>query len=141
MDEGRDNIYDTNEVNDLEIARALGLNDEWLDAARQVWARIAREVAATEEIARVNSARVLAALGRAGLGDYHFGGTSGYGYDDTGREHLERAFADVFGAEAALVRIQMVSGTHALAAVLFGLLRPGMCWCRRTERLMTPGSP
>jgi len=117
--------YDTSNLDDREIARALGLNDEWLDAAGRVRARIAPEVAVTDKIARVNSARVLAALGRAGLGDYHFGGTSGYGYDDTGREHLERAFADVFGAEAALVRIQMVSGTHALAAVLFGVLRPG----------------
>ena len=128
MDEGRDSIDDIDSANstgDREIAQALGLNDEWLDVARRVRARIAPEVAATDEIARTNTARVLAAQGRAGLGDYHFGGTSGYGYDDTGREHLERAFADVFGAEAALVRIQMVSGTHALAAVLFGLLRPG----------------
>ena len=128
MDDSRDDIDGidgVNSVGDRKIARVLGLNDGWLDAARRVRARIAPEVAATDEIARTNTARVLAALGRAGLGDYHFGGTSGYGYDDTGREHLERAFADVFGAEAALVRIQMVSGTHALAAVLFGLLRPG----------------
>jgi len=120
-----DDIHSADSLGDQQIARGLGLNDEWLDAAGRVRARIAPEVAATDEIARTNTARVLAALARAGLGDYHFGGTSGYGYDDTGREHLERAFADVFGAEAALVRIQMVSGTHALAAVLFGLLRPG----------------
>mgnify|MGYP000860837334 CR=1 FL=1 len=113
------------DMNDGEIALRLGLEREWLDTARQVRAGIAAELAATDEIARVNTARVLAALGRAGLGDYHFGGTNGYGYDDTGRERLERAFADIFAVEAALVRIQMVSGTHALAAVVFGVLRPG----------------
>lgn len=112
-------------MNNAEIALCLGLDRKWLDAAAKVKADIAHELAATDEIARVNTARVLTALGRAGLGDYHFGGTSGYGYDDTGRERLERAFADIFAAEAALVRIQMVSGTHALAAVIFGVLRPG----------------
>lgn len=132
MEDSRDDIVDagvadTDILGDQEIARAMGLDDAWLAIARHVRARIAPEVAATQEIARVNSARVLAALGRAGLADYHFGGTSGYGYDDMGREHLESAFADVFGAEAALVRMQMVSGTHALAAVLFGVLRPGDC--------------
>ena len=78
-----------------------------------------------EAICRENTARVLTAMAAADLRDYHFGGTEGYGYDDTGRDALERAFALAFGAEAALVRIQMVSGTHALACVLLGILRPG----------------
>ena len=139
MDERRDDIDDTNNMNDFEIARALGLDAAWLDAARQVWARIAREVAATEEIARSNSARVLAALSRVGLGDYHFGGTSGYGYDDTGREHLERAFAYVFGAEAALRE-------YRWCRELTPWLPCSSVYCARgsagvgMERLMTPWS-
>lgn len=108
-----------------EVARTLGVDDDIIDLACVVRKEIADYVELTEEICRTNTARVLEAFAEAGLADYHFGGTTGYGYDDTGRDCLEKAFAHVFGAESALVRIQIVSGTHALAAVLFGVLRPG----------------
>ena len=72
-----------------------------------------------------NQRRVLEALQEQKIGEEDFLDSSGYGYGDTGREKLERAYARVFGGEAALVRPQIVSGTHALAATLFGLLRPG----------------
>lgn len=78
-----------------------------------------------ESIRRVNTTRVLDAMRKAGLSDYQFGGTTGYGYNDSGRDAIERAFADIAGAEAALVRHQIVSGTHAIALALFGILRPG----------------
>ena len=69
--------------------------------------------------------RVLAAFAAERLGVHHFASVSGYGHGDLGREVLDRVFARVLGAEAAAVRLQFVSGTHAIAAALFGVLRPG----------------
>lgn len=68
---------------------------------------------------------VLDALQRHGLSEVHLLGSTGYGYGDTGRELLDEVYADLFGCEAALVRLQFVSGTHAIACGLFGNLRPG----------------
>ena len=64
----------------------------------------------------------------------HFAPTTGYGYDDTGRDTLEQIFADLFGAEQAIVRPQIASGTHALALCLFGLLTPGSHLLSATEK-------
>ena len=69
--------------------------------------------------------RVLEALQSHQISARHFAPTTGYGYDDVGRDALEKVFAQVFGVQAALVRPQITSGTHALALCLFGLLRPG----------------
>lgn len=69
--------------------------------------------------------RVLAAFAAERLGVQHFASVSGYGHGDLGREALDRVFARVLQAEAAAVRVQFVSGTHAIAAALFGVLRPG----------------
>lgn len=76
-------------------------------------------------IAQENQYRVLKAFKKHKISDAHFSGTTGYGYDDFGREGIESVYADCFGAESALVRPQMISGTHAIATALFGLLRPG----------------
>ncbi|MCL5780957.1 MAG: methionine gamma-lyase family protein [Firmicutes bacterium] len=88
-----------------------------------------------EARAMVNHARVLEGFHLARTSDYHLRGSTGYGYNDAGREALEKIYAHVFGAEAALVRGQIVSGTHAIAIALFGLLRPG------DELLAVQGSP
>ncbi|MBE7022032.1 MAG: hypothetical protein E7414_02305 [Ruminococcaceae bacterium] len=77
------------------------------------------------QTAAYHQAKILAAFHREGVSERHLLGTNGYGYDDAGREALDRIYASVFGTEAALVRQQFVSGTHALAACFFGLLRPG----------------
>jgi len=69
--------------------------------------------------------RVLAALAAERVGTQHFASLTGYGHGDQGREVVDRVFARVLGAEAAAVRMQFVSGTHAIAAALFGVLRPG----------------
>ena len=69
--------------------------------------------------------RVLAALAEERVGTQHFASLTGYGHGDQGREVVDRVFARVLGAEAAAVRMQFVSGTHAIAAALFGVLRPG----------------
>uniref|UniRef100_A0A0D9WA32 Aminotransferase class I/classII domain-containing protein n=1 Tax=Leersia perrieri TaxID=77586 RepID=A0A0D9WA32_9ORYZ len=74
----------------------------------------------------LNSARVSAAFRAAHVAPHHFGGSTGYGHDDGGgREALDSVFAEIVGAEAAIVRPQFFSGTHAIACALFALLRPG----------------
>lgn len=78
-----------------------------------------------EDVAEVNTLKVLDAMRECRVSDAHFNTTTGYAYDDIGRGKLEELYAKIFGAERALVRTQFVSGTHALATVLFGILRPG----------------
>src|SRR5690625_7756057 len=82
-----------------------------------------------------NQHRVLQAFKEEQIGDHHFSSTDGYGYDDSGREALEAVYANVFGGEDALVRPQIVSGTHAISTTLFALLRPeiGRASCRERE--------
>ncbi|WP_409294283.1 aminotransferase class I/II-fold pyridoxal phosphate-dependent enzyme [Peribacillus sp. SCS-26] len=72
-----------------------------------------------------NQFRVLQAFQKHQVSDSHFIPSTGYGYDDRGRDTLELIYADVFGAEAGLVRPQIISGTHAISTALFGILRPG----------------
>lgn len=72
-----------------------------------------------------NLKKVLTAFRNYRVGVHHFAGVSGYGHDDLGRQTLDQVFAEVMGAEAAAVRVQLVSGTHAIACCLFGVLRPG----------------
>lgn len=78
-----------------------------------------------EPIALHNTKKVLEAFKECQLSDYHFNGSSGYGYNDSGREKLDEVFAHVFKAEKALVRAHFVSGTHALATTLIALLGSG----------------
>lgn len=82
-----------------------------------------------------NQRRMLNAFKDEHVGDHHFSSTDGYGYDDSGRDVLEAVYAKVFGGEDALVRPQIVSGTHAISTALFSLLRPG------DELLYITGSP
>ncbi|BAE83370.1 hypothetical protein DSY1581 [Desulfitobacterium hafniense Y51] len=77
------------------------------------------------DIAEYNHAKVLAAFQEERVSTYHLQGTTGYGLGDSGRETLDRVMARILGTEAALVRGQFVSGTHAIATALFGVLRPG----------------
>ncbi|MFD1360429.1 methionine gamma-lyase family protein [Lentibacillus salinarum] len=81
--------------------------------------------AQVSRIVEMNQRRVLDAFKDNRVSDSHFQSTTGYGYDDLGRETLEAVYADVFDGEDALVRPQIVSGTHAISTALFGLLRPG----------------
>ncbi len=78
-----------------------------------------------EEISYYNEAKVLKAFADNRVSETHFAGSTGYGYDDRGREVLDAVYAQAFGAEDALVRLHFVSGTHALSTALFGILRPG----------------
>lgn len=96
----------------------LDLAEDVEEEARPIYQKI-------EKTAFRNQQRVLDAFRRARVSDFHLKGSTGYGYGDQGRETLERVYAEVFGAEKALVRGQIVSGTHALALCFFGILRPG----------------
>ncbi len=96
----------------------LQLADRCEEQCQAVFARI-------DEIAAYNEAKVLAAFGQHRISAAHLTGSNGYGYDDLGRDTLDKVFADVFGAEDALVRHTFVSGTHALTVALFGVLRAG----------------
>ena len=78
-----------------------------------------------DAIAQENTCKVLSAFQDHRVAEAFFAGTTGYGYDDIGRDKLDGIYAQVFGAEAALVRIQFVNGTHALACALFGALKAG----------------
>jgi len=82
-----------------------------------------------------NLRRVLTAFRHHRVGTHHFSSVTGYGHDDLGRQVLDRVFAEIVGAEAAAVRVQFVSGTHAIACALYGVLRPG------DELLAVAGSP
>ena len=105
-----------------------------MTVSRQAWAadqvaaaleRIAPVVAERRAGVQPRLQRVLEAFAAERLGVHHFASVTGYGHGDLGREVLDRVFARVLQAEAAAVRLQFVSGTHAIAAALFGVLRPG----------------
>src|SRR5699024_4079401 len=93
--------------------------------AKQAEEDCSKQFKEINEIVEYNQKRVLDVFIKNHVSDTHFNSTSGYGYDDLGRETLEQVYAVVFGAEAALVRPQLVSGTHAISTALFGILRPG----------------
>lgn len=86
---------------------------------------ISGEFQKLDDIMAYNQYKVLSAFQKNRIREMHFGWKTGYGYDDAGREALESTFADVLHTEAALVRTTFVNGTHALATVLLGILRPG----------------
>ncbi len=111
------------------------LPDNLKNITRAALEEAAPVFAGLDAVARANTAKVLEAFRRHQVGDFHFRATTGYGYGDAGRDKLDAVWADIFGAEKALVRTHFVSGTHALAAVLFGLLRPG------DELLSVTGAP
>ncbi len=85
---------------------------------------IKKELNAIDEIVLKNSIKVLNAFQKEGVSEYHFNSTTGYGYNDVGRDVIESVYANIFKSEDALVRSQFISGTHALTVSLFGLLRP-----------------
>ncbi|WNZ45609.1 methionine gamma-lyase family protein [Leptolyngbya boryana CZ1] len=103
-----------------------------LEEAEQALTRIFSGI---DSQVKKNLQRVLTAYRDHRVGVHHFASVSGYGHDDLGREVLDRVFAQIVQAEAAIVRVQFVSGTHAIAAALYGVLRPG------DEMLCVAGAP
>ena len=98
--------------------------EKFLKLKRQVLNEVAENFSRVDEISEVNTLKVLNAMRELKISDAHFKTSTGYAYGDIGREKLDELFAKIFKAESALVRTQFVSGTHALATVLFGILRP-----------------
>ncbi|MCR4805202.1 MAG: methionine gamma-lyase family protein [Clostridia bacterium] len=103
----------------------FGIDAAILTRVEEAEARLASVFSRLDDIRSFNQYKVLDQFQRARINDQHFAWNTGYGYDDVGRTALEQLFADVFGAEAGLVRPTIVNGTHALASVYLGLLRQG----------------
>lgn len=109
----------------MNMTNPLGISPRVLALAEQAEGEIAPQFAQIDAVAEYNSQKVLAAFQKHRVAEPFFAGTTGYGYDDQGRDALDAIYADIFGAEDALVRIQFVNGTHAIASALYGVLRPG----------------
>ena len=107
------------------IYRQFGISDKVLTYAGPVLEGLTERFRLIDETAEYNQLRIIKAMQDAHIGEASLKGTTGYGYDDIGREGLERVYASYFGTEDALVRPQITCGTHALALALMSNLRPG----------------
>lgn len=117
------------------IYNQLGVSDKVLRFGQEVLAGLSDQFRHIDQVAEFNQAKVIAAMQKNRVNATHFNLSTGYGYDDEGRDNLERVYADCFGTEAALVRPQITCGTHALALALGANLLPG-------EELLSPvGGP
>ena len=103
----------------------FGIKKEILDLSEEVEKEIQPIFKNIEKIEEINSLKVLSAFQECGLSEMHLNSSTGYGIDEIGRNKIEEIYAKIFNAEDALVRAQLISGTHALAVTLFGILRPG----------------
>lgn len=107
------------------IYNQLGVSDKVLHFGQEVLAGLSDQFRHIDQVAEFNQAKVIAAMQKNRVNATHFNLSTGYGYDDEGRDNLERVYADCFGTEAALVRPQITCGTHALALALGANLLPG----------------
>ncbi|MFC0014430.1 MULTISPECIES: methionine gamma-lyase family protein [Allobacillus] len=101
------------------------MNDQMKQMIQQTEQSLTKQFSQIQEIVTANQEKVLDAFQQVQVSESHFTPSTGYGYDDIGREKLEELYATVFRTEEALVRPQIVSGTHAITTCLFGVLRPG----------------
>lgn len=109
----------------MSITNFFEIDERLLEFDRLALEKSKEQFAAIDKITEYNQLKVLSAFIRNGVSEASFSGSMGYGYDDRGREVLERVMADCMGAEDALIRHNFVSGTHTLTVALFGILRPG----------------
>ena len=109
----------------LELYQTMGISPAVYEYGEKTLARIADRFAAIDKVAEYNQAKVLSAMQKNRVSAACFAATTGYGYDDMGRDNLEKVYADVFHTEAALVRPQITCGTHALTVALSANLLPG----------------
>lgn len=103
----------------------IHISDKLLTLGQEAEQDLTAQFKQVDDIAMKNTQKVLSAFQKYRVAEGDFVGTTGYGYDDEGRDKLERIYADIFGTEDALVRLQFVNGTHAITSALFGCLRPG----------------
>ncbi|GAA0673023.1 MULTISPECIES: aminotransferase class I/II-fold pyridoxal phosphate-dependent enzyme [Clostridium] len=114
----------------LDVTKELflkkyNINQKVFDLYKEAIKDVETQFAIYDEIREYNQAKVLTAFQEERISDTHFTNSSGYGYDDIGRESLDKVYARIFNCESALVRPHFVNGTHAIGAALFGNLRPG----------------
>ncbi len=112
-------------MNIEETYRMLGVGEQVLRLGEEVLKELEPRFRGIDRIAEINQGKVLAAMQKNRVNATHFAATTGYGYDDSGRDTLERVYADTFHTEAALVRPQITCGTHALTVALSANLLPG----------------
>ncbi|PKM66635.1 MAG: hypothetical protein CVU95_10175 [Firmicutes bacterium HGW-Firmicutes-2] len=108
-----------------KIYKRLGICDDVISHVKKIEVALLDRFNQIDQIAEINQLKVLKAMQDNRVSDTHFAATTGYGYNDLGRDTLENVYASVFNAEAALVRPQIISGTHALHIALASHLRPG----------------
>ena len=104
--------------------RSFGISEKLIELSNSVENELKDVFKSIDDICAYNSLKVLKAFSDNNISDTHFVSTTGYGYNDVGRDTIERVYADIFKCEDALVRSQIISGTHALTVTLFALLRP-----------------
>ena len=107
------------------MGSTLQISERVSALAGKVEQGLEQQFARIDAIAQYHTQRVLAAFQKHRVAESYFAGTTGYGYDDLGRDKLDEIYADLFGTEDALVRIQFVNGTHAITCALFGALKAG----------------
>ena len=115
-------------MNKMEIEnmyQSMGISNEVYNFGKEILIGLKERFEAIDEVAEYNQMKVLNAMQECKVSDIHFAATTGYGYNDLGRDTLEEVYAKVFHTEDAIVRPQLVSGTHALAVALSSQLRPG----------------
>jgi len=104
--------------------KSFGINEKLIGLANTCENELKDTFKKVDEICMYNSIKVLSAFNKNNISETHFNTTTGYGYNDIGRDTIEKVYADIFKCEDALVRSQIISGTHALTITLFALLRP-----------------
>ena len=100
------------------------MNKNTLEYIQKCEEKLQKKYQEIDNISLYNSNKVLSAFQKNKVSESHFNGTTGYGYNDEGRDIIEKVYKDIFAAEDALVRTQFISGTHAISTTLFALLRP-----------------
>ncbi|MDE7389724.1 MAG: methionine gamma-lyase family protein [Lachnospiraceae bacterium] len=110
---------------DNKMYNRLGICNEVLDFSSAILDELSERFKEIDEVAEYNQCKVISAMQENRVNATCFAATTGYGYDDVGRDNLEKVYASCFGTEAALVRPQITCGTHALAVALSAILRPG----------------
>ena len=103
----------------------LQISKKTRELAKRAEADLQAQFTNVDAIAQTNAEKVLDAFQTYRVAESDFAGTTGYGYDDIGRDKLEKIYAHIFHTEDALVRLQFVNGTHAITCALFGALKPG----------------
>ena len=125
----------------LETYEQNGVSKRIYDFGERVLASLRGRFEEIDRMAELNQGKVLHAMQTHRVDAACFAATTGYGYDDVGRERLEQVYATIFGAEAALVRPQITGGTHALTVALSANLLPGDLLSGGVRRDLPPGGP